>query len=639
MVTNLNPEMYQIRYGRPLPLGITKEKNTIYFSVAIEEDNGCYLNIYRKGDIKKLLCVELTKEYKTGNIYAVAIDNLPNTELEYMYEVMGHEFIDPQAPKISGRESFGKYIQPKDKKLIRGEIVFPKFDWKEDVSPQTEYKDLIIYRLHPRGFTKHSSSQVRHKGTFKGITEKIAYLKELGINAIELMPCYEFNEIVETKATPFGYSGYKEFLRQEKLDLKPDYKVNYWGYTRDACYYAPKTSYAATKNPINELKELIRTCHKENIEVYMEFFFHDQINPMFVSECLRFWVREYHIDGFRFNSEAVPVKYLGTDPYLGRVKLMCTNWNTYDLYKEKSPRFKNLAEYNDGFQNDIRRFLKGDEEMTSRFSMQFKCNPAKIAKVNYITNTNGFTLADLYSYDVKHNEKNEEDNHDGTDYNYSWNCGKEGKTKSKKVLELRHKQMRNAFTTLLLSQGTPLILAGDEFGNSQNGNNNAYCQDNELSYLNWHLLKNNEGLFKYVKWLIALRKKHPILHMGEEFKVMDYISCGYPDLSFHGTKAWYPDYSNYSRVLGIMLCGKYVKVDRINNDKYFYFAYNMHWEPHNFDLPNLPEGSEWSVLIDTSEEYEQIVNEEVMSEKVKKQLANKRLLLKPRSIVVLVSTS
>ena len=636
-MTNLNPEMYQIKCGDPLPLGVTREKNRTNFSVAIEEDTGCYLNIYKKGDTKKLMSVELTEEYKTGNIYAISIENLPNEELEYMYEVKGNEFIDPRAPKINGREVFGKYIERKYKKLVRGSLLFPKFDWKGDAHPHLAYNELVIYRLHPRGFTKHSSSKVRHKGSFKGIMEKIPYLKELGVNAIELMPLYDFNEIVDTHTTPIGYSGYREFLRQEKLKQEPEFKLNYWGYTKDANYYAPKASYAASKNPINELKELVRACHQEKIEVYMEIFFDQDINSMFVVDCLRYWVKEFHIDGFRFNKEHLPVKSLGTDPYLGKIKLMCSNWDTYDLYREKTPKFTNLAEYNDGFQNDICRFLKGDEEMTSRFAMQFKCNPAKIGRINYITNTNGFTLADLYSYDVKHNEKNMEENHDGTNYNYSWNCGKEGKTKSKRVLELRHKQYRNAFTTLLLSQGTPLILAGDEFGNTQMGNNNAYCQDNEITYLNWNQLSKNHELFNFVKWLIALRRKHPILHMEDEFRVMDYISCGHPDLSYHGTKAWYPDYSNYSRVLGILLCGKYAMVDRTTCDNYFYFAYNMHWEAHDFDLPNLIQGLEWSVLIDTSEEYSQVLEQEMMTEKVQKQLKKKRLTVKPRSIVVLIS--
>ena len=192
-MTNLNPEMYQIKCGDPLPLGVTREKNRTNFSVAIEEDTGCYLNIYKKGDTKKLMSVELTEEYKTGNIYAISIENLPNEELEYMYEVKGNEFIDPRAPKINGREVFGKYIERKYKKLVRGSLLFPKFDWKGDAHPHLAYNELVIYRLHPRGFTKHSSSKVRHKGSFKGIMEKIPYLKELGVNAIELMPLYDFN--------------------------------------------------------------------------------------------------------------------------------------------------------------------------------------------------------------------------------------------------------------------------------------------------------------------------------------------------------------------------------------------------------------------------------------------------------------
>ena len=636
-MTSKKDEVFKISYGKPLPLGVTKEKNTTYFSVVIEEDQECYLNLYKKGDIKKFASFLLGPEYKTGSIYAVAIENLPTDELEYMYEVKGREFVDPQAKQINGRSVWGKCLGAKEKKLIRGSLADSSFDWEDDKILGIPYRDLILYRMHVRGFTKHVSSRVKHKGTFRGIIEKLEYMKELGINAIELMPVYDFNEIIETHSVPYGYQGYTEFLRQEKLEQEPEFKINYWGYAKEAFYYAPKSSFSSEENAIHEFKELVKACHKQGIEVIMEFHFNEGTTPMFAVDCFRHWVKEYHVDGFRFNSEVISPAIVGSDPYLSHIKLMCSYWNTYEVYRDRTPYFKNLAEYNEGFLSDIRRFMKGDEEQTSKFSSQFKSNPSKCAKVNYITNTNGFTLSDLYSYDVKHNERNGEDNRDGTDYNFSWNCGKEGPTKRKKVLELRQKQIRNALITLFFSQGTPLLLAGDEFGNSQAGNNNAYCQDNELSWLNWNQLKNNKGLFTFVKFLIAKRKEHPILHMEEEFRVMDYISCGYPDLSYHGLKAWYPDYSNYSRMLGILLCGKYARLKNYEEDNYFYFAYNMHWEHHAFDLPDLPRDLEWRVYLDSSEDFEQIIQEIDTTAKVKKQLEKKSLMVKPRSIVILVS--
>lgn len=647
-MANNKRQQFQIKLGKPLPLGVRVEGNTTFFSTVIEEDKECYLNLYYKGEMKKYASILLDPKYKTGNIYSVAIEGLPLEKLEYRYEVKGREFVDPFAQCIVGRSIWGKCLDIEEKHFVRGSLEFPSFDWEGDEAPGISYQDMILYRLHPRGFTKHSSSKVKHKGTFLGIIEKLPYLKELGINAIECMPVYDFNEIIETHSTPYGYQGYQEFLRREHAKVEPEYKINYWGYSREAFYFAPKASYAATQSPITEFKELVKACHKEGIEVILEFHFPEGTSPSYILDCFRYWVSEYHVDGFRFNDNAAPSTLIGGDPYLSKVKLMCTNWNTYDVYRERMPMFKNLAEYNEGFLVDIRRFLKGDEEQTAKFANQFKSNPAKVGKINYITNTNGFTLVDLYSYDVKHNEKNGEDNRDGTNYNYSWNCGKEGPTKRKKVVELREKQIRNALVTLLFSQGTPLLLAGDEFGNTQHGNNNAYCQDNEITWLNWNQWKTNQEQYEFVKWLIQKRKEHPILHTSEELRVMDYISCGYPDLSYHGTKAWYPDYSNYSRVLGIMLCGKYVRIDRVKEDEFFYFAFNMHWEAHNFDLPDLPTEKEWMILLDTSEVFSKIVesgkennplseSEQKSADRRRKQLKNKSLMVKPRSIMVLIS--
>lgn len=639
MVGSKKGEVFKLSYGIPLPLGVTKDKNKTYFSVVIEDEEECYLNLYVKGEPKKYASFLLGPEYRAGSIYAVCIENLPTEELEYTYEVKGREFVDPQAKRITGRSEWGKRLSSKEKKMVRGELADASFRWEEDKPLRIPYSELILYRMHVRGFTKHMSSRVRHKGTFQGVIEKVEYLKELGINAIEFLPVYEFNEIIESNTVPQGYQGYTEFLRQQNLEQEPVHKLNYWGYSKEAFYYAPKSAYAAGENASLEFKKLVKACHEAGIEVILEFYFTEGISPMFVVECFRHWVKEYHVDGFRFNGEVVSPTLLGTDPYLSKVKLICAHWDTYEVYRDKTPMYKNLAEYNEGFQTDIRRFLKGDEEHTSRFAARFKENPHKCAKINYITNTNGFTLSDLYSYDVKHNERNGEENRDGTDYNFSWNCGKEGVTKRKKVVELRRRQIRNALITLLFSQGTPLLLAGDEFGNSQMGNNNAYCQDNEISWLNWNNLKSNRDVFDFVKFLIAERKAHPILHMQEEFRVMDSISCGYPDLSYHGTKAWYPEYSNYSRVLGLLLCGKYARLQDKGEDCYFYFAYNMHWEHHSFDLPDLPYDLEWVVYLDSSEEYQQAVQSKELTQKVSKQLAKKSIMVKPRSIIILASQS
>ncbi len=627
-MTKNDANSWKIVYGSPKPLGVIREGTITYFSVAIESSTDSFLHLYQKGSEEKLLTIPLEEKYRFGDVFTVGIDKLPKTGLEYTYETNHKEYVDPWATKISGRGTWGEYRHPKNER-VRGVIESSTFDWEADKQPKVAYEDMILYRLHVRGFTKHVSSKVKHKGTYLGIIEKLSYLKELGVNAIELMPAYNFNEIMVTGRASRGTSGYQAFLQQQNVKEEALFKINYWGYTKDAYYMAPKESYGS-KNPELEFKQLVKECHKAGIEVIMEFYFEPGTNPYYILSCFRHWIQEYHVDGFHFNSSGITPSLVAKDPYLTGVKLMSDYIPTHEIYPNRIPAFENLALYNDSYQTDIRRFLKGDEEYTGKFSGQFKSKPAKIGKINFITNTNGFTLADLYSYDVKHNEANGEDNKDGTDYNYSWNCGKEGVSRSKKVLEQRQRQICNAIVTLFLSQGTPLLLAGDEFLNSQNGNNNAYCQDNEVTWLNWNQLKTNDAMYQFVRQMIALRKAHPILHRKEEFRLMDYISCGFPDLSFHGTKAWYPDYSNYSRVLGILLCGNYVNINRVDSDESFYIAYNMHWDNHVFDLPNPPKGKEWSVLIDTSQGFESMTNELVG---IKKDY----ILIKSRCVLVLIS--
>lgn len=629
-MANIRAVKLDVSRGDAFPLGIKIVNQSIHFSVAVQDATQCKLNLYRKGEIGACYVIEMG-EYRIGDVFSVAIRDLPKEEFEYTYEVDGKEFVDPCAKAIAGRGTWGHRLSLQEKRMVRGVLPMESYHWKQDVKLMIPFEDMILYRLHVRGFTNHPSSKVSHKGTFLGIKEKIQYLKKLGINAVELMPVYDFYEVIEKSSRrPGQYSyvtahsdGIGQFLEEENV------KINYWGYTDTAYYYAPKAAYAATDDPIHELKKMVNTLHANGIEVILEMHFDAEVTQTYIIECLRHWVQEYHIDGFRLNHN-VNLAVIGSDPYLSETKLLGTSWNTYEMYHDRKPNYKNIAEYNDEFMNNVRRYLKGDEGQVNAFTMNFKRNPAKCARINYITNTNGFTLMDLYSYDVKHNDDNGEDNRDGTEYNFSWNCGLEGKTRRKKIATLRRKQIRNAFVSLLFSQGTPMILAGDEFGNSQGGNNNAYCQDNEVTWLNWNQLKSNEDIHDFVQMLIKIRKEHPILHTEEELRVMDYLSCGYPDISFHGTRAWFPDYSNYSRVLGIMLCGRYAKISRFEEDCYFYFAYNMHWIHHEFDLPILPPDDVWQILIDTTEG--------VLEDQPERfGILEQTIDVKPRSILVLKS--
>ncbi len=572
--------------GVPLPLGVTIFHNWVNFAVSVPNEDKCRLNLYDRDKGTLVESIFLTEENRTGDVFSVRIKNNNLQELAYMYQIKDKEFIDPYAEIIYGRESYGKIISPEAKSNIRGGFNVSGFDWQGEKPLNIPYSDLIIYKLHVRGFTRHPSSGIEAKGTFHGIAEKIPYFHDLGINCVQLMPIYEYNEIIGQK----GMGGSD--------------KINYWGYSSENAYFVPKAAYGADPgNVVQELKSMVYSLHRNGIEVIMEMNFTKGTKPGLIQDCLRHWILNYHIDGFRISSDPVPAAFLAADPILGRTKLLAESWDMEQIYpRDYLPGFKNLAQYNTAYSVVVKRFLRGDEEQVASFACRLKRNPDKCGVINYITNHDGFTLMDLYSYDVKHNERNRENNHDGEDYNYSWNCGAEGSTRIKKVLNLRKKQIRNAFVTLFFSQGTPLLLAGDEFGNSQAGNNNAYCQDNEISWLDWSLSDINKDIFNYVKQMIRLRKEHPILHMGNELRSMDYISCGFPDLSFHGTKAWYPDYNHYSRILGVMLSGNYVKINRKENDNSFYLAFNMHWEKHGFDLPNPPEGKQWHVLLNTEAE-------------------------------------
>lgn len=621
---NHKDSQFKIREGTPLPLGVRLVGKRVYFSISLPNVNECRLNIYHKDS--KLLCesILLGESKKAGSIFFLAMDHLDYHQYEYMYEVDAKEFIDPYARLISTRGDLGKKLSAN--KLLRGGFYFNTYPWEEDRPLKINYEDLIIYRIHVRGFTKDISSKVKNKGTFKGIIEKIPYLLELGITAIELLPSYEFDEII------------KEPGLVMMQDITGSPKINYWGYTNTGNYFAPKCSYAAdTSNPTKEFKDLVKALHKAGIEIIMEFYFEPGTNEQFMIDCFRYWVLEYHIDGIKINQNAIDSKLIATDPFLSDTKIFGLNWNVDEIYKrEFIPNFKNLAEYNDGFLTDIRRFLKSDEEQVSKVAHRFKRNPLKVATINYIANTNGFTLMDLVSYDVKHNEENDEKGRDGTDYNYSWNCGVEGNTKRKKVLELRKKQIKNALVILIFSQGVPLILSGDEFGNSQNGNNNPYCQDNKISWLDWKLVKTNKEIYNFVRFLLSVRKNHPILHGKEELRGMDYASCGYPDLSFHGTKAWYPDYTNYSRILGVMLCGRYSMKDRAHHDDSFYIAFNMHWDDYEFDMPKPTKGENWYVLIDTNTNHSTQIKYDIRKKPESILENQKKYMVKSRSIVVFI---
>ena len=348
-----------------------------------------------------------------------------------------------------------------------------------------------------------------------------------------------------------------------------------------------------------------------------------------IGNILRFWVLTYHVDGFHLMGE-VPAQALAGDPALTDTKLWYYDFDAAKLYDPaQKPEYRNLAEYRDDYLYTMRRFLKGDDNMLSGVLYEMRHIPANMGRIHYLSNYYGFTLMDMVSYDHKHNEANGEGNRDGNDYNCSWNCGEEGTSRRKKVLALRQKQLQNAFCMLLLTQSTPLIFMGDEFGNSQQGNNNPYCQDNKITWLNWQDKEKNAGLLAFWKQMIAFRKAHPILHPEEELRILDTLSCGYPDLSYHGQNAWRPQTESYNRHVGMMYCGKYAKTKAGADDSFLYVAMNMHWEPQKLAFPKLPKGMEWKLVLAT-EEAGNILTVQEREE----QMADQTRTVAPRSIAV-----
>ncbi len=629
--------LFEYRAGNALPFGVTKVPQGVQFAVYLPKSDSCLLKLYKKGRKNPSFVVELKDKFQVGSVFFVtickaehssekrSIEDILTQDYEYLYEADGVEFADPYAAGVTGRDHWGK--RNTDLKAVRSGICLEEFDWGDDMPLRTPYSDLILYQLHVRGYTKHSSSKVKHKGTFRGLMEKIPYLKDLGINGVMLLPVYEFNELQE---------GTAEFNAGET-------KLNYWGYgARETFYFSPKAAYASEKtSPSIEFKQMVKAFHENGIEVLLDIYFSPGTNVFLMTDCLRSWVLKYHVDGFRVNQEVMPSISLASDPILSGVKLLASYWDVDMLRNAKISAQKNaLGEYNEGYMNDIRRFLKGDEGMVEKAAGDFSRNAREYSYVNFITHVNGFTLMDLVSYDIKHNEENGEMNRDGTEFNYSWNCGIEGKTRKKNILDRRMQQIRNALLMLLTSQATPMILAGDEFGNTQFGNNNAYCQDNATGWLNWNHTKTSEMIHAYVKQMIQFRKAFPVLRQEEPMRLMDTLSCGMPDLSVHGMQAWKPDFSNYSRMLGMLYYGGYVE----NGDgRSVYIIYNMYWEAKSFDLPNLPKGRSWKVMIDT---FDNTFHEELLkpakpvklsrAKKKQRMELSKKTVVPPRSTVVFV---
>ena len=643
--------------------------------------------------------IPIPEEFRIGNVYCLVVFDLDYENIDYGYRMdgpnnfqQGHWFdkskilMDPYAKIIGGRDVWGQQPDWSDRYHHRARIAFDDFDWEDDRPLEIPPEDLIIYEMHVRSFTRHESSGVKasHKGTFAGITEKIPYLKELGVNTVELMPVYEFDEWENSRQNP--ETGETLF--------------NYWGYSTVG-FFAPKAGYAATGKlgmQVDELKNTVKALHKNGIEVILDVVFNHTAegnekgpyisfrgidnktyymltpegyyynfsgcgntlncnNPVvrnIVLDCLRYWASEYHIDGFRFDLASILgrdpwgaplanpplLEVLAFDPILAKCKLIAEAWDAGGLYQVGSfPAYGRWAEWNGKYRDGIRKFLKGDGtvgDMAQRLQgspdLYARSGRSPATSINFITAHDGFTLMDTMSYNDKHNEANGENNNDGSNDNDSWNCGWEGATDDPGINALRHRQIKNAIALLLVSQGVPMILMGDEMGRTKNGNNNTYCHDNQLNWLDWTLLEKNADLFAFAKHCIAFRKAHPALRNRYHFQNRDYVGSGYADISWHGTQAWNADWSPSSRTLAFLLCGKHAKEGTVP-DNYIYVAMNMHWEAHWFETPGLSTGMQWYVFANTGASPKE-ASWEPGSEPLLENQAG--LLLGDRSVIILV---
>lgn len=586
MNQNLN-----ITYFKPEKQGVYPVQNGYCFATEIQSNNECGLLLYKENGGQ--LRIPFSKNGKRGSLYGIRIEGENLDFSGYNYYDGEMVFTDFYAKGIMGLEKFGDFGN--GKRATKGVLSTAEFNWEGDSPLLIPYEDTILYGLNVRAFTMHKSSGVKNKGTFEGIAEKKDYLKKLGITAIELMPAYEFDECMYlSKGLP---KTMEETIKNLSVSEKTERRLNCWGFQK-GFYFAPKASYSADKPEIS-FKKMVKELHKNGIEVHMQFYFPPELTQNYILDLLRYWVVEYHIDGVRLCGFHIPFRLIAQDPILKETKIRSSYLPIEEIYGNEIPFCRNLASDNGNFRNEIRRYLKGDENLMNQVLYYQKNNPASHAVINYLADYDGFSLFDSVAYERKHNESNGENNKDGTNANYTWNCGFEGISRKKSIQELRMKQIKNGLSFLFLSQGVPFIFSGDEMANTRFGNNNVYCQDNEAGWIKWKSNHFSDEILNFIRFLIVLRKEHPVFHMRKELKLMDYLGCGYPDISYHGTDAWRPDISYISRMVGIMLCGQYVPGTA---DDSFYIAFNMHWESHELALPKLSKGMRWTKVMSTADE-------------------------------------
>jgi glycogen operon protein len=678
--------------GHPLPYGATPRRDGVNFSVFSRHATGITLVLFLPGEPEPVLELPLDPRYnRTGDVWHAFLRGLdpgieygyrahrdPNPEpAVYRYD-RGKVLIDPYGKAVAGLETWGEGdpFGPWGRlERLRSRVVDEEFDWGFEQPLNIPLADSVIYEMHVRGFTRHPSSGVAHPGTYRALVEKIPYLKELGVTAVELMPVTEFEECDNPR---------RNLLSGQRLR-------NYWGY-QPVSFFAPKASYTGNGEQggaVREFKALVKALHEAGIEVILDmvfnhtaegdergatFCFRGLDNPTFylldpktgryldysgcgnTTNCnhpvlrfmiltsLRYWVTEMRVDGFRFDLASILgrgrdgsvlpnpplLETIAADPVLAHTKLIAEAWDAAGLYQVGSfPSWGRWAEWNGKFRDEVRRFVRGDGGIAQLLATRLAGSPdlyrgsgrAPYHSINFVTSHDGFTLQDLVSYNEKHNHENGEANTDGSPENLSWNCGEEGPSSSPSINALRRRQVRNFAALLMLSQGVPMILAGDELGRTQRGNNNAYCQDNETSWIDWGLREQNAPLFRFLSRLIRFRMSHPSLRRRTFFE-----DDRAPAVAWHGFSRNRPDWSPESRSLAMHLLP-------VEGDDDIFLIANAHGEPHEFELPPLGPGKSWHLAVDTTHEPPEDIAEPGREAALARQDSYG---VGPRSVVVLV---
>lgn len=652
-------EGFKIRPGFFRMYGACVASNGVSFTINSHGATRCTLLLFKPQAPKPYARIPFPDSYRIGDTYSMLVYDIKPDVFEYAFSFDGsyepakgllfneeNVLLDPYSRAVTGQRKWGEKPEGGKDFEYRARVVKSSFDWGNIKQLEQPFEDLVIYETHVRGYTKDKSSGVSAPGTFAGLKDKIPYLKDLGINAVELMPIFEFDEMESARVVD-GVQLY-----------------NYWGYNT-VSFFAPNTSYAFNEehnHEGDELKSLIKALKENGIEVILDVVFNhtaegNEMGPCFsfkgidnnvyymltpdahyynfsgcgnvmncnhpvvrnfIIDCLRHWAIEYRVDGFRFDLASIlgrdqngapmanpPIlESLAFDPVLGKMKLIAEAWDAGGLYQVGSfPSWNRWAEWNGRYRDDMRSFLKGDDGMagnaitriTGSRDLYSPESRGHKASVNFLTCHDGFTLYDLYSYNEKHNEKNGWNNTDGDNNGHSWNCGAEGETDDPNVNGLRRRLIKNAFAALLCSRGPAMFFAGDEFCNTQFGNNNAYCQDNIISWLDWSRLEEFKEIHDFVRHMIQFRKEHPILR-----KMTKPSSCQFPEISVHNGTPFNASTDYKTKLIGIMYAGRN---EEDTEDDIVFYCMNAYWEPLVMQLPVLPNGKHWHVDTNTNAEY------------------------------------